>query len=327
MQAIEEIFLDVTILEPSKKHSTIFNQFDSLNNNESLVIVNDHDPKPLYYQMKAEWGNIFSWNYLEQGPENWKVRITKKHEIKDAETLGDIAAKDIRKALVFKKFGLDFCCGGKRTLYEACTSKKIDSNIVEQELNNIDKLASLNVKPLPYNDWALDFLADYIVNTHHTYVQKTLPDMVTFSAKVARVHGERNPELIQINQLVNELNVELLSHMIKEEKILFPYVKELVNTSKENKNSIQSHFGTIQNPINMMEMEHEVAGTLLEKIRNLTSNYTLPQNACGTYSLLYRLLEEFEDDLHTHIHLENNILFPKAIELENQLISGESKVN
>ncbi len=317
MQTVTENILNVTLLEPKQKHPTIFVRFDALAEGESLTIHNDHDPKPLYYQLLGERGNIFTWEYLEEGPEWWKVRISKKITGENDETLGQIAAKDLRKAQVFKKYGLDFCCGGKKTVKEACAEKGLDVTKVEKELQQADRMPAS--RPLPYGDWSLDFLADYIVNTHHSYVRKNLPDIKVYAEKVRRVHGGRHPELLEIHQLVEEVYAELMAHMIKEEKVLFPYIKELVSVTNQTEPSHAASFGTVQNPINMMEMEHEMVGKNMEKIRTLSNNYQLPEDACASYSLLYRMLDEFEEDLHLHIHLENNILFPKALEVEKKL--------
>ena len=318
MQTVQENILNVTLLEPRMKHPTIFQRFDDLTDGESLVIHNDHDPKPLYYQMLGERGNIFTWEYEEQGPEWWKVRITKKLSKESDETLGQIVAKDFHKAQIFKKYGLDFCCGGKKTVKEACADKGLDVTKVEQELQLAEKNAK-SFRPLPYNEWAPDFLADYIVNTHHTYVNKTLPDIKTYANKVMKVHGGRHHELIRVNELVEAVSVELSAHMIKEERILFPYIKRLVAVKKNEEPNLDNPFGSVQNPINMMEMEHELVGKNLDEIRQLSHNYLLPEDACASYSLLYRMLDEFEEDLHLHIHLENNILFPKALAIEKQL--------
>ena len=314
MQAIEENILNVTLLEPRQKHPEIFARFDELDEGESLTIHNDHDPKPLYYQLLGERGNIFEWEYMEEGPEWWKVKISKRTSVEE-ETLGEIVAKDQRKAQVFKKYGLDFCCGGRKTVKEACAEKGLDVTQVEQELMHADKL--LSSRPIPYAEWSLDFLADYIVNTHHSYVKKNLPDLLVYATKVMKVHGSHHPELIKIYQLVEEVNTELTAHMLKEERVLFPYIKELV-VAKNNTTSIHTaHFGTVQNPINMMEMEHELVGKNLAEIRHLSGNYSLPEDACASYSLLYRMLDEFEEDLHLHVHLENNILFPMAAAIMN----------
>ncbi len=317
--ATAENILDVTVLEPRQKHPTIFARFDALHQGDSLTIHNDHDPKPLYYQLLGERGNSFNWEYLEEGPEWWKVKISKHPAGQQQETLGQMAAKDIRKAQVFKKYGLDFCCGGKKTLQQACTEKGLDITQVEKELKKSDSL-SYGTRPVPYQDWSLDFLADYIVNTHHSYVKRVLPDLRHYAAKVQRVHGDRHEELNTIQPLVEALANELSAHLLKEEQVLFPYIKELVAVSQQKDSLSASRFGTIQNPVQLMEEEHETAGEILDQIRKLTNEFTLPEDACASYDLLYRMLHEFEDDLHLHVHLENNILFPAAVELEKSLL-------
>lgn len=314
MQTMTENILDVTLLKPGEKHPEIFKRFDALVEGDHVTIFNDHDPKPLYYQLLGERGNVFKWEYLEQGPEWWKVRITKRMKNDIDETLGQIAAKDVRKAQIFKKYGLDFCCGGKKTVKEACSEKGLDVAKVEHELQQSDQLTYS--RPIPFGDWSIDFLADYIVNTHHSYVRKMLPDLLAYSEKVMKAHGSKHPELIQITQLIFEVNDELTAHMIKEEKVLFPYIKELVKAGSNGSSWHAMQLGTIQNPINMMEMEHELVGSNLAALRELSNNYSLPEDACASYRLLYKMLDEFEEDLHLHIHLENNILFPKALELE-----------
>jgi regulator of cell morphogenesis and NO signaling len=308
-----ENILNVTLLEPRLKHPTIFTRFDALQEGESLTIHNDHDPKPLYYQLLGERGNTFTWEYLEHGPKLWKVRISKYISGIHDETLGEIAAKDLRKAAIFEKYGLDFCCGGKKTVKEACADKGLDVTKIEHELQLTDK--NVNTRPIPYNEWKLDFLADYIINTHHYYIRKSLPEIRSYAAKVAQVHGDRHPELQTIHMLVEKLHTDLSAHLEKEEKILFPYIKELVATPESARLSQSSNFG-IQHPIADMEREHETAAEILAGIRSLSNNYTLPADACASYGLLYRMLDEFENDLHLHVHLENNILFPKALLLE-----------
>lgn len=317
MQTIQENILNVTLLEPRQKHPTIFVRFDELSGGQSLTIHNDHDPKPLYYQLLGERGNIFNWEYLEEGPEWWRVRITKRANGEGDETLGALAAKDLRKAEIFKKYGLDFCCGGKKTVKEACAEKGLDVTRIEQELQEADK--SPLTKALPYGDWSLDFLADYIVNTHHTYVRKTLPELRAYSLKVAQVHGSYHPELVTIHQLVEAINKELSEHMDEEETSVFPFIKKIVAVKKSNDKQAAAQLGSVQNPVKEMEAEHEQAGKILENIRSMSNNYELPKDACASYGLLFKMLQDFEDDLFTHIHLENNILFPKALEMEKTL--------
>jgi regulator of cell morphogenesis and NO signaling len=293
MDTLTENILDVTLLEPRQKHPTIFVRFDELNEGESLTIHNDHDPKPLYYQLLGERGTVFIWEYLEEGPLWWKVRITKKQVGDPEETLGQIAAK------------------------QACAEKGLDVTKIEQELQQADKNPAS--PSLRYNEWDEAFLADFIVNTHHAYVKKTLPEIKGYAAKVARVHGTRHPELLPVLQLVEEIEAEMTGHMMKEEQILFPFIKKLAAARNDSGAVSTPGFGTVQNPISVMEQEHELVGKTLEEIRLLTNQYKLPEDSCASYSLLYRLLEEFEDDLHTHVHLENNILFPKALALEKMM--------
>jgi len=316
-QIAGEKVLNVTLLEPRLKHPTIFSWFDELSPGTGFTLQNDHDPKPLYYQLLGERGNIFDWEYLEQGPEIWRIHISKKPVDEKEETLGEIAAKDLRKVEVFKKYGLDFCCGGKKTVKEACRDKGLDVTKVEAELKNADKSLS-TAPPLRYNDWELDFLAEYIQNVHHDYTRKVTPDLSSYSAKVAKVHGNRHPELETISGLVNDVCTEMASHMVKEEKILFPYIKELVKAKRTGKDFQKGPFGSIQSPISIMEQEHDVVGRKMDMIRVLSKNYTLPEDACASYSYLFKLLQEFENDLFVHVHLENNILFPKSLELEQK---------
>jgi len=317
METLTENVLDVTLLEPRQKHPTIFVRFDELISGETLTIHNDHDPKPLYYQMLGERGNIFTWEYLQQGPEWWVVNITKRLTGERDETLGQIAAKDLRKAEIFKKYGLDFCCGGKKTVREACEEKGLDFEEITNELELAGKTSAAGT--LPYNDQNLDFLADHIVNTHHGYIKKMLPEIRTYAFKVANVHGTRHPELSAIWKLTEEINAELITHMIKEEELIFPTIKALAGAVTNAEQADLSHVGSIQNLISALETEHELAGRNLEAIRLLSNNYSLPGDACGSYDLLYKMLAEFEDDLHTHVHLENNILFPKALKMEEMM--------
>lgn len=309
--------LDVTVLEPRLKHPTIFQKFDELEKGDAFIIHNDHDPKPLYYQLLAERGNVFTWQYQEEGPEWWKVQIGKFKEGEKESTIGDLVSKDFRKAEVFKKFGLDFCCGGKKTLTKACKEKGLDVVQIEKELKAIDEISSIPSQD--YNTWDLDFLADYILDTHHKYVTQAIPVIQEYIQKVAKVHGERHPEAIEMANNFIKVADELLRHMVKEENVLFPYIKKLAAAQKNGTMVEPPHFGSIQNPINMMEAEHEEVGNVMEKINMLSYGYTPPADACTTFRLSYAKLKEFEDDLHQHIHLENNILFPKAIALENDL--------
>jgi regulator of cell morphogenesis and NO signaling len=221
--------------------------------------------------------------------------------------LGEIVAEDFRTAEIFKVAGLDFCCGGKKTLEQACREKKLEVENVVSRLEEL-KLSSANPGQ-NFNDWALDFLADYIVNTHHKYVMKTLPELEFYTQKIAKVHGSHHPELIEVADLFEKINTELLQHLRNEEMVLFPAIKEVL---KKNSPALRE---LIRNEIERMSGEHEFAGGAMDKINDITKGYEVPSDGCNTYLVAFKLLKQFEDDLHVHVHLENNILYPKALKL------------
>ena len=245
-------------------------------------------------------------------------------EINRKSTVADLVVEDFRNAEIFRKFGIDFCCGGKVSVAEACDKNDLSFHEVLEELQSIPQLPHNTIN---YDDLKLDTLIDHIVSTHHTYVRESLPMLDEFSTKVARVHGESHPEVVEIFQNYRNVSDELKSHMMKEENILFPYIKEIAAAQDTSSNLPLCPFGNVSNPIRMMEQEHESAGGSLYEIKRLSNNYTPPENACNTYRVLYAKLQEFENNLHEHIHLENNILFPKAIEMENKLLERCSSVS
>jgi regulator of cell morphogenesis and NO signaling len=312
-----ETILDVTVIEPRLKHPTIFQNFDSLTPGESFIIHNDHDPKPLYYQLLAERGQIFNWEYLEHGPQIWHVRIGKRAGEENAETIGDLVAKDYRKAQVFKKYGIDFCCGGKKTVSEVCEKKGIDQTELEKDLARAEQQTTDSEHD--FQKWDIGFLSDYIVNTHHQYVKDNTSFILEMAQKVARVHGANHPELVKVAEVFGRIAHDLTLHMVKEEKILFPRIKDLAYYKKVGATIPADDFGMVSTPIQVMESEHEQAGEDFEEIRALTANYQLPSDACRSYTILFNKLEEYENDLHRHVHLENNILFPKSIQTEKEL--------
>jgi regulator of cell morphogenesis and NO signaling len=230
--------------------------------------------------------------------------------------IGQYVADDFRTAAIFSKYKIDFCCNGNRTVAEACEKKGIDSNKLIDELNQV--LNSKGGESIDYKSWPLDLLAEYIEKKHHRYVEEKIPVLRQFLDKLCRVHGQRHPELFKINELFTASAGELASHMKKEELILFPFIKKMVKAKLEN-GSVQSpQFGTVENPIAMMMHEHDNEGQRFRDIAELTDNYNPPADACNTYKVTFAMLQEFEQDLHLHIHLENNILFPEAIKLEQQ---------
>jgi regulator of cell morphogenesis and NO signaling len=229
-------------------------------------------------------------------------------------TIGQEVADNYRRAEIFKKYGIDFCCGGKKTLSSVCRQKNLNYSEIRNELNAVEGLqgtASQN-----YQTWDAGFLAEYIINTHHKYVRTAIPLLLEYTNKVARVHGNERPELIDIANLFTEAADELIAHMFKEEQVLFPYIKQLSTANSDPGSQHFPSFVSVELPIHMMEQEHETVGELFKSIRTLSDNYTPPAQACNTYRVCFSKLNEFEQDLHQHIHLENNVLFPKGIALE-----------
>jgi regulator of cell morphogenesis and NO signaling len=216
-------------------------------------------------------------------------------------TIAEIVSDDISTASVFKKYQLDFCCGGGKTVENACKIANINvDDVVNDLLNNKSKNDAPN---LNFKDWSAEFLADYIVYVHHTYVKQNLSIITEFAEKVANVHGQHEPRTIEIAKLFSNISSELTSHMAKEEGILFPAIK-----AKE----ADYNFQLDEKTLSLIEDEHEEVGTIIKRIQELSDNFTTPEWACNTFKALYFKLEEFTNDLFQHIHLENNILFPKV---------------
>lgn len=231
-------------------------------------------------------------------------------------TVAELVTENIKTAHIFKKHGIDFCCGGGVSIEKACKKANVDLETIKQELLNTNNEIS---RATNYNNWNLDFLIDHIINIHHTYVQENIPLLLQYADRVAEVHGHHYTELLEIKELILHIASELSAHLQKEEQILFPFVK-LMTKAKENGTELpEVPFGTASNPIKMMEAEHEDAGDAFKKIASLSNNFTPPESACNTYRAFYAKLEEFEQDLHQHVHLENNILFPKSLKLEKEL--------
>lgn len=230
--------------------------------------------------------------------------------------IGQFVADDFRTAAVFNKYGIDFCCKGDRTVAEVCDKKGLSPQTLIDELEAV--LNSKADQSIDYKSWPLDLLAEYIEKKHHRYVEEKTPVLKQFLSKLCAVHGQRHPELFEINELFTASAGELASHMKKEELILFPFVKRMVKAKLDNVAIQSPQFGTVGNPIAMMMEEHENEGERFRKIAELTNNYNPPADACNTYRVTFAMLDEFERDLHLHIHLENNILFPAAIKLEQQ---------
>lgn len=235
------------------------------------------------------------------------------------QNIGQLVAKDYRAAAVFKKNKIDFCCNGNRTINEAADAKKLDKQKLAHELQEV--LSANAAAEVDVNGWPLDLLADYVTKKHHRYIREKVPVLLQFLDKLCSVHGERHPELFEINHLFRASAEDLEMHLQKEEHVLFPFIEEMVAAKSQNQ-AVNIPFGTVENPVSMMMDEHNVEGERFRQIAELTNEFNPPADACNTYRVAFAMLKEFEEDLHRHIHLENNILFPKAIALEKIINHG-----
>jgi len=236
-----------------------------------------------------------------------------------SQTLAQIVTDNHRTASVFEKYHLDFCCKGKRSLAKACADQNIS---VDELMDELENAGNTNQSNFPFDKLSLSQLAEYIVSNHHAYVKKESPQLLAYAQKVASKHGQHHPELNEILTAVTAIIEEMEQHMHKEETVLFPRIQELERCSIGEPRDTKPDISYLQAPIELMEQEHDQAGLLLSAIRRLSGNYTPPQDACTTYKLLFAALEAFEKDLHQHVHLENNILFPKAMSLFNHDAAG-----
>jgi regulator of cell morphogenesis and NO signaling len=240
------------------------------------------------------------------------------------QTLAQIVNNNHQAAWVFEKYHLDFCCKGKRSLEQACSELQLEPEKIIAELENLANQNSA-ADPLHFDNMTLTQLIDYIIMTHHAFVNRELSQILDYLQKIANKHGERHPEMIKVFQMFAAVKEELESHMKKEEQVLFPRIKEMERILLNEAGTFNLNITYLQSPITVMEHEHDHAGTMLKEIRMLTDNYTPPADACTTYRLSFAALQAFELDLHQHIHLENNVLFPKAIALFKN--SKESVLN
>ncbi len=238
-------------------------------------------------------------------------------EINRNTTVSEIVKFNFKSVEVFEKYGIDFCCGGKKSLWDACEKKKINFEDVQNDLKNF-----LYVNDI-FSEWDERFLIDYIVNVHHAFLKKELPVIYERIEKVCDKHSGKYPEWIKIKNKFTTLKSELEEHTAKEENVLFPYIKKLRDAEDSGKEFQMPPFGSVDNPIKVMEREHTDAGNLLEEIKSLTDNFREDEKYCNTHRVALKEIENLYKDLHIHIHLENNILFPKAKSLEENLLKNK----
>jgi len=236
-------------------------------------------------------------------------------QVTESPTVAEIASKSLAAVRVFEKLGIDYCCGGKRPLAEVCLAKGLDTDAVQRQLDE-----AIMAPPESARDWPAEPLRDligHIVNTHHAYLKRELPAIGMRVAKVYRVYNQRyGPTLQGLPEVFSALRAEMEMHMQKEELVLFPAIVASEAAVTAGNPPPQSPFGRMANPIAMMEAEHESAGEALVRIREITQNFHVPDYGCVTYRALMSGLKELEEDLHMHVHLENNVLFPRAVQLD-----------
>lgn len=238
--------------------------------------------------------------------------------IKSNTIIGDIVSVNFKTAQIFENNNIDFCCGGQVSLAEACEKSNVNLNKLIPELELLVQVSDPDSKYL--DGLELDALCEYIVKRHHTYVSENIPFLRQKLQKLCEVHGESHPELFEVAKLFGEGADNLTMHMQKEEIILFPHIANLVSRKNGEDSNSELACGVLE-PINQMISEHEIEGERFEKISTITQSYTPPADGCNTYQVTYKTLQEFEQDLHRHIHIENNILFKKAAKLENELLA------
>lgn len=228
-----------------------------------------------------------------------------ERDLKDR-TVGEVVAEDYARAAVFKRLGIDFCCGGDRSVQRACEQADVGLEELADALASADPVARRWPEP---GEWEPASLARYIVEVHHRYVRESLPVLREFAQKVERVHGKARPELGAIRERVSELAEELERHLEDEETEVFPLIAALAEVREAEREAALADPDAL---LTALEDDHEHAGTLMRQIRELSDDFTPPDRACNTYRALYAKLHEFEEDLHRHVHMENNVLFPRA---------------
>jgi regulator of cell morphogenesis and NO signaling len=232
-------------------------------------------------------------------------------------TVREIAVENPAATRAFEKLKIDYCCGGHLTLEEACRNAGVEVGQVGELLENSSATGEADAAEIDFTKMSLSALGDYIVRKHHTFTREETERITALLEKVCSVHGANHGELFEIQRIFGALRLEIENHLLKEERMLFPYIALMESSLNFGQPVPPAPFGSTRNPVKVMTLEHDAAGEHLREIRNLSRNFAVPSDACTTYKTLYAALEEFETDLHRHIHLENNILFPKAIEMES----------
>jgi regulator of cell morphogenesis and NO signaling len=252
-------------------------------------------------------------NHLKSRQGSVTMEKATQEPVEATETVGSVVARDFRTAEVLEKYGIDFCCGGNVPLAQACRERGIDLDTLRHELGQVAS------RPLErsqnYDAWELPFLAEYIVNQHHSYLKENIPTIAAYANKIAQVHGANHPEVVQIAQIFEKVAADMTQHLKNEEEQLFPAIRRLTELKKGGGAPDAEEVARLKAVLAELGHEHDEVGAAVHEIRRLAKNYTVPEDVCNTFMVTYQKLNEFEDDLHKHVHLENNILFLKAAKL------------
>jgi regulator of cell morphogenesis and NO signaling len=241
--------------------------------------------------------------------------------INTTKTVRELAVERPGATRIFENLGIDYCCGGEKSLEEACLAAGVPAERIVALLNQAESVGVESADGGIWQGRPLSHLTWYIVSKHHAYTREELGKLSQLFAKVCSAHAQNHPELLRLQFLFQGLGQELTAHMEKEEQVLFPYITQMEDTVRRHEPISVPFFGTVRNPVRMMMLEHDNAGQVLQEMRRVSSDYAVPADGCTSFKTLYQALEAFERDLHQHIHLENNILFPRALEMENQITS------
>ncbi|MDB5032092.1 DUF542 domain-containing protein [Mucilaginibacter sp.] len=311
--------LDLAAIDPLLKLPVFIERFDALGSGHVLVVSNDVDSRPLYHLLVADRGPDFQWEPLENGPEKWRIRILKSPVKNDEETIGNIISQDYRKSRALKNLGIDFSCGGNRTLDQAFAGKEITITHVLRQWETIDQRPS--EKGMNFLSWDMAFLTRYIIQLHHRYVSTQTKFITELAFKVAESNSHRNPEIKEIAELFAHTGKIFEEKDQNEEKVLFPYIIKLSEANTNGATLKAAGIGPIYIAVSLLQVESEKVVAGLLQIRQLTNDYIASAYTSSTCPILYKLLAAYEDDALLHLHLENNILFPRAIKTENSLRS------
>jgi len=245
------------------------------------------------------------------------------YKIDGSSFVNEIVAHDYRTADVFRKYDIEFCCGGKWSLETAAKMHGIELDTLLRELKSATRNIHIS-NSLPFDEWKLDFLADYIVNVHHRYLHKVIPEIHEYVEKFVEGHEKKFPELAELRSLFHRMEKHMIPHMQQEEEIIFPYIKQIAYAYNNRESYAGLLVRTLRKPVeDMMKNEHDVTNSQIKRIRAITHDYQLPDKPCAMHRVTFLKLKEFDNDLVQHLHLENNILFPKAIQMEKELLQNE----